>query len=241
LEILFVYLVVLELGGKSPAIIDSDCDLAIAAKRTIWGKLINCGQVSFCINICLNLHNFQVCVTPDYAIVIGNNERRDQFTAECSKSIIDFYGTDPINNEDYGRIINQRQFDRLEKLLKTTNGKIIHGGKTDKDQLFISPTVIEVDETDPTMENEIFGPILPVLQFPSLNDAIKLVKKRNKPLIAYLFSDSKKTVERVQNDISSGTLTINDTIMNMSLDTLPFGGVGHRWVSFNFSSKIIYI
>lgn len=101
------------------------------------------------------------------------------------------------------------EFSRLEKLLKATSGKVIHGGKTDKDQLFISPTVIEVDESDSTMQSEIFGPILPVLQLPSLDDAIKLIKRRDKPLVSYLFSDSKKTVERFQSEVSSGTLTIN--------------------------------
>ncbi|KAI6189629.1 hypothetical protein M3Y97_00029400 [Aphelenchoides bicaudatus] len=203
---------VLELGGKCPVTVDDGFDLALAAKRIMWGKLINSGQV---------------CVAPDYCIVVGNNDRRDQFTAECVKSILEFYGNDPINSEDYGRIINQKHFDRISNMLKATNGKVIHGGKTDREQLFIHPTVIEInDENDSTMKEEIFGPILPVLQLPSLDDAVKLIKKRDTPLASYLFTDSKKSIERFQTETSSGVLTINDTIMQMSLDTLPFGGVG---------------
>lgn len=112
-------------------------------------------------------------------------------------------------------------------MLEKTTGKVICGGKSDRDQLFIQPTVVEVEETDELMKDEIFGPILPVIQLASLDDAVKLIKRRQKPLVSYLFSDSKKSVERFQNEVSSGTLTINDTIMHMSLDTLPFGGVGH--------------
>lgn len=123
-------------------------------------------------------------------------------------------------------------------MLKATKGKVIHGGKTEKEQLFIQPTVIEVDEADSTMQSEVFGPILPVLQLPSLDDAIKFIKRREKPLISYFFSESKKSIERFQNDITSGTLLINDVIMNvgclclipftcvfsqMQLDSLPFG------------------
>lgn len=123
-------------------------------------------------------------------------------------------------------LINRANFRRLTALLESTKGKVVYGGKSDMEQLFIQPTVIEVEESDESMKEEIFGPILPVLSLPSLDDAIKLIKRREKPLVSYLFSDSKKSIERFQTDVSSGSLTINDTIMNMNLDTLPFGGVG---------------
>ncbi|KAI6236754.1 hypothetical protein M3Y95_00191800 [Aphelenchoides besseyi] len=214
----------LELGGKSPTVIDADVDLPTAARRITWGKFTNAGQV---------------CVSPDFAICIGNAERRSAFTAECVKAVIEFYGGDAEKSEDYGRIINDANFDRLEKLLKESKGKVIHGGETNRSERYIQPTIIEVDLNDSTMSEECFGPILPVLQFECLDDAIKMIRRREKPLVCYLFTESKKTVQRFESEVSSGTLTVNDTIMHMGLNSLPFGGIGqsgigryHGWFSF---------
>ncbi|CAD5230928.1 unnamed protein product [Bursaphelenchus xylophilus] len=204
--------VTLELGGKSPVIIDTDADLRTTAKRVTWGKLINNGQV---------------CVTPDYVLLIGDSERRKEFTDECVKCVKELYGEDAQKSPDYGRIINESNFDRLSKIIDGTNGKILYGGRRDRSDKFIEPTIISVEPHDITLADELFGPILPVLTVPTLDDAIKYIRGREKPLVCYLFSNNKKTVEKVKQKTSSGTLTINDVIMHMTVETLPFGGVGH--------------
>uniref|UniRef100_A0A1I7SBH1 Aldedh domain-containing protein n=1 Tax=Bursaphelenchus xylophilus TaxID=6326 RepID=A0A1I7SBH1_BURXY len=204
--------VTLELGGKSPVIIDSDVDLYTTARRTMWGKLLNAGQV---------------CVAPDYAIIIGDSERRDKFVEECIKNVKEFYGENAKESEHYGRLVNTIQFDRLSKVLSESSGKMNYGGAKDRDSKYIEPTIISVEEGDATLKDELFGPILPILTLPSLDDAIKYVNRREKPLVSYLFSGRKQTIDRVTHETSSGTLTINDTIMHMTLETLPFGGVGH--------------
>ncbi|CAD5226125.1 unnamed protein product [Bursaphelenchus okinawaensis] len=214
--------VTLELGGKSPAIIDNDCDLNITARRVMWGKLLNVGQV---------------CVAPDYVILIGDQERKDKFVEECVKNIKEFYGENAKDSEDYGRIINTRHFDRLSKVLEASTGKVLYGGASDRDEKYIEPTIIDALEDDSTLQDELFGPILPILTVPALDDAIKYVNRHEKPLVAYLFSGRKNTVERVQNETSSGTLTINDTIMHMTLETLPFGGVGHSGMGGKYHGK----
>ncbi|KAI6227447.1 Aldehyde dehydrogenase [Aphelenchoides fujianensis] len=174
-----------------PAVIDQDFDVTIAARRVCWGKFMNAGQV---------------CVAPDYAIVIGNEERRSAFTAECTKIILEFYGADPQKSEDFGRIIDQKGFERLRKVIESTAGKVIYGGQHNADERYIQPTVIEANEDDSTMKEELFGPILPVLQLPSLDDAIKFIKRREKPLVSYLFADAKKSVQRFEADVSSGSM-----------------------------------
>jgi len=202
--------VTLELGGKSPAIIDEGTDIAIAAKRIMWGKLMNAGQV---------------CVTTDYVLCV--NKKRDEFVEHCKKAVNEMYGPDPAKHADYGRIVNRRHFDRVIKVLAATNGTKALEGPSNAEDLFIAPTIVtDVKEDDELMKEELFGPILPIISCESVDDAIAFVNKRPKPLTLYMFSDNQKNINKVMKSTSSGHFTVNDTIMNMCLETLPFGGVG---------------
>ncbi|CAD5226127.1 unnamed protein product [Bursaphelenchus okinawaensis] len=204
--------VTLELGGKDPAVVAPDVDIRIAARRIMWGKLLNNGQA---------------CISPDYAMVIGNTERKNKFVVECINCIKEYYGENVHDSKDYGRIINEKNFDRLCHLIDKTDGKILYGGRRERAEKFIEPTLISVEEDDITMDDEIFGPILPIFSVPTVDEAIKSINRREKPLVLYLFTDSKDTVKQVKENTSSGTLTINDTIMHFTVETLPFGGVGN--------------
>ncbi|CAD5230926.1 unnamed protein product [Bursaphelenchus xylophilus] len=204
--------VTLELGGQSPVIIGTDADLQTATKRIIWGKFINNGQV---------------CITPDYVILIGSLDQKLRFAEECVKFVKQFYGEDAQKSPDYGRIINERHFDRISKILDQTDGKILHGGRRNRPDRFVEPTIICVEEGDITLEAELLGPILPIFSVPNLDEAITYVRRREKPLVSYLFSNDGNTIEKVVDKISSGNLTINDVVMQMTVENLPFGGVGH--------------
>uniref|UniRef100_A0A914CSW3 Aldehyde dehydrogenase domain-containing protein n=1 Tax=Acrobeloides nanus TaxID=290746 RepID=A0A914CSW3_9BILA len=207
----FLTPVTLELGGKSPVIVDEGVDLPTVARRIVWAKLLNAGQI---------------CVTPDYVLNIG--QQRDKLVEHMIEAIKEFYGEDQKACPDFCRIITQRQFDRLSSLLKSTRGKIAFGGNTDSEQFYIQPTIItDVDGEDSLMGEEIFGPILPIIQAESLEKAIDLINKRPKPLSLYVFSDEQKHVDKVLKGTSSGSVCVNDVMMQMSLDTLPFGGVGN--------------
>lgn len=200
--------VTLELGGKSPCLVDLEINLQETAKRITWGKFINGGQT---------------CIAPDYLLV--NKNIKSQLVTEIKNCLITFYGENPALSPDYARIINTRQFDRLVSLL--SQGKIIHGGDYNRDELYIGPTLLEEVSLDtPVMEEEIFGPILPILTYESLNEAIKLINSRPKPLALYLFSDNKQKQQQVLKETSSGGVCLNDTIMQVAVSSLPFGGVG---------------
>lgn len=200
--------VTLELGGKSPCIVDSEINLEHTARRIAWGKFINAGQT---------------CIAPDY-LLVDKTIKKDLLDG-IKKSILEFYGDDPAKSSDYGRIINQRHFNRLAELVK--EGEIIIGGQTDAESCYIAPTVIDrVSPDAPVMEDEIFGPILPVIEYNNLTEAISFINNRPKPLALYLFSKNQKYQERVLRETSSGGVCINDTIMHIGVPELPFGGVG---------------
>lgn len=200
--------VTLELGGKSPCIVDSDVDLKYAAKRITWGKYLNAGQT---------------CIAPDYLLV--DRRIKSELLTEIQKCVKEFYGDDPAQSPDYARLISHRHFERLEPLLK--DGEIVMGGQTKPEEKYIAPTVMDqVSWESPVMQEEIFGPILPVLEYSDLKEAIAQINARPKPLALYIFSKDKQKQEQVLQETSSGGVCINDTVMQVGVSTLPFGGVG---------------
>ncbi|UKO99453.1 aldehyde dehydrogenase [Nostoc sp. UHCC 0870] len=200
--------VTLELGGKSPCIVDTDINIEHTARRIIWGKFINAGQT---------------CIAPDY-LLVNQKIKQDLITA-LQKTIKEFYGDEPASSPDYARIISPRHFARLAEFLK--NGEIISGGDSNPEELYISPTLIDhVSLTDPVMQEEIFGPILPVLEYTDITEAIALINSQPKPLALYLFSQNKKLQAQILQETSSGGVCINDTVMQVGVSSLPFGGVG---------------
>ena len=200
--------VTLELGGKSPCIVDSNVHIEHAAKRIAWGKFINAGQT---------------CIAPDY-LLVDRTVKNDLLTS-IKQYIQEFYGDDPAKSPDYGRIINQRHFERLASFL--SEGQPYIGGQTNPEERYIAPTIIDgVDWDTPVMQEEIFGPILPVLEYSDLSDAIAKINARPKPLALYLFSKDQQKQERVLQETSSGGVCINDTVMQVGVSELPFGGVG---------------
>ncbi|MEL6440336.1 MAG: aldehyde dehydrogenase [Cyanobacteria bacterium J06621_8] len=200
--------VTLELGGKSPCIVDRDVNLTTAARRIIWGKFINAGQT---------------CIAPDYLLV--DRAIKSDLLVEIKQCIADFYGDNPALSPDYARIINQNQFDRLTALLPDED--ILVGGQINRDELYIAPTVINNVALDaPVMQEEIFGPILPVVEYDDLDSALAIINSRPKPLALYIFSRNKDIQKRIIQATSSGGVCINDTIMQVGVNELPFGGVG---------------
>jgi aldehyde dehydrogenase (NAD+) len=200
--------VTLELGGKSPCIVDADIQVEYTAKRITWGKFINAGQT---------------CIAPDYLLV--NRQVKSDLLKAIKQSIQEFYGDDPAKSPDYSRIINQRQLARLAGLL--TEGELVTGGEVNAADRYIAPTVIDGISWDSlVMKDEIFGPILPVLEYDDLGDAIAQINARPKPLALYIFSKDKAKQERVLRETSSGGVCINDTVMQVAMTSLPFGGVG---------------
>ncbi len=198
----------LELGGKSPAIVDQTADLALAAKRIAWGKFINAGQT---------------CVSPDYVYV--HQSKREQFCKHIKQHLRSFYGDNPIESPDYARIVNTRHFKRLEKLMDPQ--KIVSGGRTDAEELYIGPTVLtDIDWNHNIMQEEIFGPLLPVLTFQDIEEVISSVRSRHKPLSLYLFTTDRKQEQRITNEIQFGGGCINDTVAHLGNLDLPFGGIG---------------
>jgi aldehyde dehydrogenase (NAD+) len=205
--------VTLELGGKSPAIIDRNVDLDGAARRITYGKFINAGQT---------------CVAPDYILVHESVER--PFIDRMVTTIKKFYGNDPKASSDYGRIVNDRHFQRLTGLLeKGQLGETVLGGaaQADKEQRYIPPTIVRGAAQDaPLMQEEIFGPILPVISVPDVDAAISFVNSRPKPLSLYVFSKDGSTAKRVIDRTSSGSACINTCVVQLAVPELPFGGVG---------------
>lgn len=200
--------VTLELGGKNPCIVDADADLDKAARRIAWGKFVNAGQT---------------CIAPDFALV--HTSIKSAFLGRLAATIDTFFGTDPLTSPDFGRIVNNRHFDRLKALLR--EGDIVIGGRTVAEQRYIAPTVIEnVSWDHAVMKEEIFGPILPVLEFKELDAAIDMLQTKPKALGLYYFSDNRARQEDVLQRLSSGGACINDTFAQMLNLRLPFGGVG---------------
>jgi acyl-CoA reductase-like NAD-dependent aldehyde dehydrogenase len=200
--------VTLELGGKSPCIVDADINLEHTARRIAWGKFINSGQT---------------CIAPDYLLV--DKTIKKDLIENIKNCLKEFYGDRPENNPDYGRIINQKQLARLTAFLN--NGEIIVGGKINPETLYIAPTLIDNVSLDaPIMQEEIFGPILPIVEYNNLSEAIGIVNSQPKPLALYLFSKNKDYQEKILRETSSGGVCINDTVMQVGIPDLPFGGVG---------------
>ena len=200
--------VTLELGGKSPCLVDTEIDLEETAKRIAWGKFLNAGQT---------------CIAPDYLLV--EKSIKEALISKLQECIVKFYGTNPQTSPDYCRIVNERQFNRLKALLK--DGDILTGGQTDLEEKYIAPTLItNVSLESELMQEEIFGPILPILDYSNLEDAIAFINQRPKPLALYLFSNNRSKQERVLEATSSGGVCINDTIFQVGVIDLPFGGVG---------------
>jgi len=201
--------VTLELGGKSPCIVDEGVDIKLAARRIVWGKLLNAGQT---------------CIAPDYLLV--HQRVYMKILGEISKAITHFYGDNPELSEDYPRIVSTANAIRLKSFLETT--KIFHGGHVDVDNRYVEPTVlVNVDVDSPVMQEEIFGPILPVLTYQDTDEVIQFVNDRPKPLALYCFSENRMFIRRILNEISAGGVTINDTLMHIANNRLPFGGIGN--------------
>ncbi len=199
--------VVLELGGKSPCIVDADADLKVAAKRIAWGKSLNAGQT---------------CIAPDYLLL--HEAIRKPFIEELQRAFRELLGENPQQSPHFVRIVNERAFDRLTGYLR--EGKIRFGGHTDRAERYIEPTLLEgVAPTDKVMQEEIFGPILPVIPFRMLDEAVRFITEREKPLALYFFG--RKNRNRVLADTSSGGACLNDTIMHIANERVPFGGVGN--------------
>lgn len=200
--------VILELGGKSPCIVDADANLDRAAKRIAWGKFLNAGQT---------------CIAPDYLMV--HESVKSELLNHIIRHIKKMYGDNPKESKFYARIIHDKAMDRLIDLLK--EGEPIYGGKSDKDERYISPTIIDLVSTDTMiMEEEIFGPILPVLTFSEVDEATDYINSQEKPLALYYFGKNKKAQEVLQNTTSGGGC-INNTLMQVANHHLPFGGVGN--------------
>ncbi|XP_055707504.1 aldehyde dehydrogenase, dimeric NADP-preferring isoform X8 [Phlebotomus papatasi] len=206
--------VTLELGGKSPCYVDNSCNIAYATRRILWGKLINAGQT---------------CIAPDY--LLCSKEVQGKFLEEARKVLQEWYGKNSKESPDLCRIVNTRNYQRLVGMLKSAN--VALGGNTDADERFIEPTIlIDVKPTDPIMQEEIFGPILPIVNVENAYDAIKFINARDKPLALYIFSEKKADYQLIINNTSSGSICVNDTVMQIGVETLPFGGIGLSGMGF---------
>jgi aldehyde dehydrogenase (NAD+) len=198
----------LELGGKNPCVVAADARLDFAARRIAWGKLINCGQT---------------CVSPDYVLV--DKKVKDQFLALISKEIHSFYGDNPEKSNDFARVISKESTLRLTELMKC--GNIVTGGRTDPDTCYVEPTVISgVTPDDPIMHEEIFGPVLPVIDFDNFEEVYPIIEHHPKPLATYIFSRNKKLIREFILKTQSGNASVNETVMQIASPYLPYGGIG---------------
>jgi len=201
--------VTLELGGKSPCIVDDTVNVGTVAARIAWSKWMNAGQT---------------CVAPDYVIVAESHA--DELIDALKKKLVDFYGSKPESTGDYGRIVNQRHTQRLASYLEGQN--VVHGGEVDVEQCFVAPTIVKNPSmNDALMQEEIFGPILPIITVANIADSIGIVNKRAKPLAMYVFTHNSDLEQRALSDISAGNVCVNDGMMFMTNPNLPFGGVGN--------------
>lgn len=200
--------VTLELGGKCPAIVDESASLTLSARRIIWGKMLNAGQT---------------CVAPDYVLV--HESLKDELIKRFKKSLRAFFGEQPRESSHFGRIINGMHVKRLAALLEGAD--VIHGGEFDVDQKYVAPTLVNASSWEhPLMQEEIFGPILPVMSYREFEEALALVNKCPKPLAIYCFSANKKLQDKILENTSSGAVCFNDVVSQAGIYTLPFGGVG---------------
>ncbi|KAM6408268.1 aldehyde dehydrogenase family 3 member B1-like [Rhynochetos jubatus] len=201
--------VTLELGGKNPCYVSDTCDVQNVARRVAWGRFFNAGQT---------------CVAPDY--VLCSVEMQEKLLPALREAIADFYGSDPQESPDFGRIVGDKQFQRLQALLR--GGHVAIGGQTDEAKRYIAPTVlVDSQPSDPVMQEEIFGPILPIVNVANMDEAVDFINRRERPLVVYAFSSDDKVVNQVLERTSSGGFCGNDTLMHVTLTSLPFGGIGN--------------
>ncbi len=199
---------VLELGGKSPCIVDSSAKIKLAAKRIVFGKYLNCGQT---------------CVAPDY--ILCDKSVKDELVSEIKKQIKKQYGENPLENPDYGKIVNEKHFERICGLID--GKKVVIGGKTDSRTLRIEPTVMDnVTFDDSVMGEEIFGPVLPVLTYDKFSDIEKILRGKDKPLALYIFSENRKNIKEITRKLSFGGGCVNDVVIHLATSEMGFGGVG---------------
>lgn len=200
--------VTLELGGKSPTIVDATANLRVAARRIAWGKFLNAGQT---------------CIAPDYLLV--DKKVASAFVGELRVAIKEFYGDDPKQSGDYARIVNGHHFNRLASMLES--GSAVIGGETDANTKYIAPTVLaDVNISAPVMQDEIFGPILPMVEIDNVAEAIAFINSKPHPLALYVFSEDDRAIDAVIERTTAGGVTVNGTILHISNPNLPFGGVG---------------
>lgn len=221
----------LELGGKNPCIIDEKANIEITAKRIVWGKFLNAGQT---------------CVAPDFLLV----QAKEKFNLieALKKEIVHFYGENPKESPDFARIINDHHWDRLQRLL--TKKDIIFGGEADRDTKYFAPTLLEINDLDhEIMQDEIFGPLLPILTYSEPEDILPFLRKFEKPLAFYIFSENKVFVNQLIQQTSAGGVCVNDTIVQLINHRLPFGGVGmsgvgayhgkHTFLTFSHQKTVV--
>jgi aldehyde dehydrogenase (NAD+) len=200
--------VTLELGGKSPCIVDAETNIATTARRIAWGKFTNAGQT---------------CVAPDYVLV--DKRVKDKLVEALKATIHEFYGAEPEKSPDYARIISERHFRRLESLKSC--GRVVAGGESNPESRYIAPTLLEEVPADSAlMQEEIFGPLLPILPVGDVGEAVRFVRERPRPLALYLFSNDAAHQQRVLKETTSGGAVLNDTMVHLGNPDLPFGGVG---------------
>ena len=198
----------LELGGKCPCIVAPGANVKVAARRIVWGKFTNCGQT---------------CVAPDYVVV--HSDLKDELTDRLRSAIEDFYGRQPLDSLDYGHLIDARSYERISKLVE--GGRLICGGDKDPERFAIEPTVVDrLDPKSPLLEEEIFGPVLPVVSFGSDSELFAEIRRRGKPLAMYCFGGNRKLRERLRSGSSSGALVFDDVVTHFINPDMPFGGVG---------------
>lgn len=219
--------VTLELGGKSPCIVDRDTNIALTAKRIAWGKFVNAGQT---------------CIAPDYILV--DKTVKEKLVAKMIECIKSSYGDDAQRSKYYPRVISQHHHKRLQNYL--SDGDVLYGGRFDEEDLYVEPTLLDNVSADSNLMNdEIFGPILPIIEYENINDAIQFINNRPKPLALYIFSKDSKKVNKVLAETSAGGVTVNDTLLHIANPHLPFGGVGdsgigayHGQLSFDLFSHM---
>lgn len=202
--------VTLELGGKSPVIVDDTANIKVASERISFGKFTNAGQT---------------CVAPDY-ILVQRKVKNDLIKA-LKKTITEFYGENIEKSPDFGRIVNQKHFNRLNDLLQIHKDNVVFGGNSSKEDLYIEPTLLDnITNDNKIMKEEIFGPILPIITYDNFDEVLEIIQSKSKPLSLYLFSEDENMTHRVLEELSFGGGAINDTLMHLANPNLPFGGIG---------------
>ncbi len=202
--------ITLELGGKSPCVVDESANLKVTARRIVWGKFFNAGQT---------------CVAPDY--IVAEKSICDSLAEEMKSVVSEFYGRDPKQSKDYARLINTRHFDRIQSLLNTSKGEVFVGGESSREELYFAPTVVKLkDREDSLMKEEIFGPLLPVLSYENENELFSILRTHSHPLAFYLFSRDARLEQKLLSLIPFGGGCINDTLIHLGNPHLGFGGVG---------------